>query len=70
MSWPYQLTPAHFSKSIGNEARGSPQAVEYGRTPLFVRGAFRDVLSDAGQVTAIGPPFDPVAPLMGAGEKM
>ena len=22
------------------------------------------------QVTAIGPPFDPVAPLMGAGEKM
>ena len=24
----------------------------------------------AGQVTAIGPPFDPVAPLIGAGEKM
>ena len=24
----------------------------------------------AAQVTAIGPPFDPVAPLIGAGEKM
>jgi hypothetical protein len=32
------------------------------------RSASRDVRSR--QVTAIGPPFDPVAPLIGAGEKM
>ena len=36
--------------------------------PVFGRGRY--ALCDAGQVTAIGPPFDPVAPLMGAGEKM
>ena len=38
--------------------------------PRRCAGAFRFMRCEMPQVIAIGPPFDPVAPLIGAGEKM
>ena len=59
------VNPQTIAREIAAAVLGKPAA-----RPRLREGAPRYAFRDAPQVTAIGPPFDPVPPLIGAGEKM